>query len=133
MIPPSPSDVNLASNPLFRRGVALFNQREFYECHEVLEDLWRVSVSPRRIFIQAVIHFAVAFHHHQQGNTRGAQGQLRKGLRKMAGYPGEYQGVRAAELYRAGQRCLELIQNGSGISDFPVIELEQMCANRPDG
>jgi len=69
-----------------RRGIELFNAGEFYECHEVLEDAWRPSGGAERYFLQALIHFAVGFYHHRQGNPVGAELQLRKGLRKLAGY-----------------------------------------------
>ena len=86
----------------FERGVELFNAQEFYECHEVLEDVWRPSEGAVRIFLQALIHFAVGFYHHQQGNRTGAELQLGKALRKLAGFLPAYQGIDTAELYREG-------------------------------
>ena len=67
-----------AVNPEFRRGVELFNAGAFYECHEVLEDVWRPSRGIERLFLQSLIHFAVGFYHHQEGNRTGAELQLRK-------------------------------------------------------
>ena len=56
-----------------QHGIELFNAREFYECHEVLEDLWRPTQGVERFFLQAVIHFAVGFYHHQRGNHLGSR------------------------------------------------------------
>ena len=104
-----------------QRGIALFNEREFYECHEVLEDLWRPTQGVERFFLQAVIHFAVGFYHHQRGNQRGAELQLRKGLRKLAGYLPVFQGIDTAKLYREGEVALQTILAGGRIERFPVL------------
>src|SRR5258708_28077983 len=95
-----------------RRGIELFNAEEFYECHEVLEKVWCRSRGAERFFLQALIHFAVGFYHHQQGNRLGAELQLRKGLRKLAGYLPVYQGVDTAQLYSEGLAALETILGG---------------------
>ena len=106
-----------------RRGIELFNAGEFYECHEVLEDVWRLSRGAERFFLQALIHFAVGFYHHRQGNPVGAELQLRKGLRKLAGYLPVFEGVDTARLYREGQAALETILSGGNIVHFPRIGL----------
>jgi predicted metal-dependent hydrolase len=106
-----------------RRGIELFNAGEFYECHEVLEDVWRPCQGAERFFLQALIHFAVGFYHHRQGNPVGAELQLRKGLRKLAGYLPVFQGVNTARLYREGQAALETILSGETIVHFPRIGL----------
>jgi len=109
----------MVSETARRRGIELFNAGEFYECHEVLEDVWRPSRGAERFFLQALIHFAVGFYHHQQGNRIGAELQLRKGLSKLAGYLPAFQGVNTARLYREGQAALETIAAGESIRTFP--------------
>ena len=104
-----------------RRGIELFNAGEFYECHEVLEDVWRPCQGEERFFLQALIHYAVGFYHHQRGNPVGAELQLRKGLRKLAGYLPAFQGVDTARLYREGQVALETILAGGSFERFPRI------------
>src|SRR5262245_9281872 len=105
-----------------RRGIDLFNAREFYECHEVLEDVWRCTQGEERFFLQALIHFAVGFYHHEQGNQMGAQRQLRKGLRKFAGYLPAFQDINTATLYSEIQSALETISAGGRVGVFPRIE-----------
>jgi hypothetical protein len=41
------------------QGIGLFNDGEFFRCHEVLEEAWRLERRPRRLFLQALIHLAV--------------------------------------------------------------------------
>ena len=114
----------MVSETARRRGIELFNAREFYECHEVLEDEWRPSRGEERFFLQALIHFAVGFYHHQQANREGAELQLRKALRKLAGYLPVYGGVNTSQLYREGQAAMETIQAGGSIRTFPQIASE---------
>ena len=104
--------LSLSREPLFQRGVELYSGGSFFECHEALEDLWRPMRGPHRLFLQALIHFAVAFYHLERRNPPGAERQLRKGLRKMAAYVPLYEGVDTAALYRDGQICLERILDG---------------------
>ena len=105
----------LAGEPSFRHGIQLFNDGEFFECHEVLEDLWRPMQGPCRLFLQAVIHFAVALYHYQQNNPAGARRQLRKSLKKLAGYLPEFEGVDTGRLYRQGVLLLDRMGNGESI------------------
>ena len=114
-----PEDAHASLTLEFERGVELFNRQEFYECHEVLEDVWRPSAGPIRLFLQALIHFAVGFYHHQQGNRTGAELQLEKALRKLAGFLPVFQEIETAELYREGQMALEKIAAGGTIERFP--------------
>ncbi len=111
----------MVSEDARRRGIDLFNAREFYECHEVLEDVWRPTRGEDRYFLQALIHFAVGFYHHRQGNPIGAELQLRKGLAKLAGYLPVFQDVDTARLYAEGQSALKTILAGGSIETFPKI------------
>ena len=103
---------------LLRHGIELFNRQAFFECHEVLEELWKPTHGPRRLFLQSVIHLAVAFYHHQQRNDAGAKRQLRKGLKKLAGYLPEHEGINTANLYRD---ALAFLEGGATAEEFPKI------------
>lgn len=106
---------------LLRRGIQLFNNREFFECHETLEEAWKPERGPRRLFLQALIHLAVGFYHCQRGNPAGADRQIRKGLRKLAGYLPLCEGIDTARLYREALRALERIEAEAVVSGFPQI------------
>jgi hypothetical protein len=110
------------SAALFDQGIALFNRGEFFDCHEVLEEVWTPSRQPERWFLQALIHFAVGFYHHQRGNMKGATRQLRKGLRKIEAYLPEWGGVRTGAIEQHARRCLAIIDHGGRIEVFPQIE-----------
>jgi len=107
---------------LFNHGVELFNRGEFFECHEVLEQIWTSAAQGERWFLQSLIHFAVGFYHHQRGNQKGACRQLAKGLSKIQGYLPEWRGVRTDGIEREARRCLGIITSGGKIEAFPKID-----------
>lgn len=47
----------------FDEAVSLFNQREYYKCHDLLEALWNKAEDPTRTLIHGILQCAVGFHH----------------------------------------------------------------------
>jgi len=111
-------------DPLLKRGIALFNRREYFECHEVLEEAWTPERGPRRLFLQSLIHMAVGFYHNQRGNPPGAMRQLRKGLRKLAAYLPVCEHVDTARLEREVLVVLRAIESGAAVSTYPQIHVD---------
>ncbi len=60
-------------DPLYLRGIEYFNECEFFEAHEVWEELWSDCQGPERRFYQGLIQAAVCLYHFGNGNTRGAK------------------------------------------------------------
>lgn len=106
---------------LFRRGIELFNEEEFFECHEVLEELWTFSQQPDRWFLQALIHFAVGFYHHGRGNRNGATRQLHKGLIKLSSYLPSWDGINTGEIAEAVRERLSRIESDLEIPNYPKV------------
>ena len=73
-------------DPLYLKGIAYFNACEFFEAHEVWEDLWKSYIGPLRLFYKGLIQAAVALHHFGNGNIRGA----RKVYGSSRGYVSQY-------------------------------------------
>ncbi len=118
-------------NELLQQGIELFNHEEFFECHEVLEVLWTPERGPHRLFLQAVIHMAVACYHCQRSNWRGAEGQFTKGLRKLAVYLPECQGVDTGRLFADATAALERIRAGAEVRTyFRIAWAEQPALER---
>lgn len=74
-------------DPRYEEGIRLFNAHDWFECHEVLEDLWRDDPSPGRTFYQGLIMAAVALEHWRRGNPRGARSQWEQGRGFLTAYP----------------------------------------------
>jgi uncharacterized protein len=87
----------------FRRGIALFNARKFFEAHEVWEELWLAEPEPEKTFLQGLIQLAAAFHHHSRGNPRGATSLLAAGLAKLRGFQDDHGGIALGELRAAAE------------------------------
>ena len=58
--------------PQYLAGIRYFNERDFFESHEVWEDVWNDCDAGSRKFYQGLIQTAVALHHFGNGNVRGA-------------------------------------------------------------
>jgi len=106
---------------LLERGIRLFNECEFFQCHEVLEEAWTKEVGPRRLFLQALIHLAVGFYHCERANPAGASSQLKKGIHKLALYLPSCEGIDTARLHREALAALERIEVGAVASVYPQI------------
>ncbi len=77
-------------DPLYLQGIAYFNACEFFEAHEVWEDLWKSYSGELRLFYKGLIQAAVALHHFGNGNIRGA----RKVYGSSRGYLEQYRPMR---------------------------------------
>jgi len=102
-------------------GIRLFNNREFFACHEVLEEAWMHEQGPRRLFLQAVIHVAAGLYHCQCANPAGATGQLAKALSKLDSYRPSYDGIDTARLYDDVVAATASIDAASPLVDYPRI------------
>jgi len=101
-------------NDLFERfeeGIRKFNEREFYECHDILEDVWFDVRGSSRRFYQGLIHLAVGFYHlTRRNNLNGTISQLNKGISKLSEYSPEFQGVELKKLLDKVSECVKDIE-----------------------
>jgi hypothetical protein len=65
-------------------GIALFNERQFFEAHEVWEDAWRTADGEDRLLLHGLIQVAAGFHKLQCGRPGGAVALFSKGTEKLA-------------------------------------------------
>ncbi len=76
-------------NELFRRGFSLLMAGDYFEAHEVWEDLWRGMdrEDPMRDFVRGMIMLSAAYYKLlRQGNREGALGLFRKAFQRLDGY-----------------------------------------------
>lgn len=112
--------------PRFEDAVTLFNQRQFFECHEVLEDLWRpLSPGPEKQFLQGLLQIGVGFHHLLNNNYTGAKNLLRAGLEKLESVEADPQGytppIALSPIIKTSQYALKTVfELGSDrLHEFP--------------
>ena len=92
-------------DPRYLAGIVLFNRGDFFEAHEVWEDLWADSGAPERRFYQGLIQAAVGLYHFGNGNLRGALKLYKSGRAYMEAYPSPHLGMDRAAFWNAMERC----------------------------
>ena len=68
--------VSSTQDPRFLKGLELFNHKEYFECHEVIEDLWLQTPEKDayRDLYKGVIQAAAAIYQWDRGILSGARG-----------------------------------------------------------
>jgi predicted metal-dependent hydrolase len=103
----------------FARGLAQFNDRLFFECHDTLEELWSGVRGAPRDFFQGLIQVAVGFYHLGNGNPSGARSVLRRSLERLARYPPRYADVELEPLRAAVGEWLSALDSGTAPPGAP--------------
>jgi len=75
-----PEELALMADPRFGAAVELFNQGQWYPCHDGFEELWHETQGSSRKALQGILQIAVAHIHLERGNRRGATVLLGEGL-----------------------------------------------------
>jgi predicted metal-dependent hydrolase len=84
----------------FLAGIDLFNRGEFFEAHEVWEELWMDCPAAERRFVQALIQAAVALYHFERGNHTGAARLFQSGRRYMEPFRPVHRGLDVAAFWK---------------------------------
>ncbi len=112
-----------------RKGVQEFNSGRFFECHDILEEIWRGAPGPARDFLQGLIHLAVGFYHLNNGNLLGGESQLSKALLKLSVYGDQYLNLDLLTLRGEVQDWITRIRNAEnlmgGTSNFPRLHFHK--------
>jgi len=74
---------DLFAEPRFLAGVREFNAANFFEAHEVWEDLWNDLIGPSKQACQGLIQIAAGYHKLSIGNPAGARKLLERGTRLL--------------------------------------------------
>jgi hypothetical protein len=108
-------------NDRVREGLQLFNQGQYYPCHDALEKAWVAEERPCRALYQGILQLAIALHHIEGGNYDGADKMLRRAIAKFQQLPPTCQGIDVAELLRTCRRLQQtLLELGpAALAAFP--------------
>jgi predicted metal-dependent hydrolase len=105
--------LSVADRAAFARGLAQFNDRLFFECHDTLEEIWSGVRGAPRDFFQGLIQAAVGFYHLGNGNRAGASTVLRRSLERLGRFPARYAGVELEPLRGALAEWLRALETGA--------------------
>ena len=80
------TDAHIAAYPIeYIAGIDLYNAGEFHAAHDVWEERWMGEVGPNeKLFLQAMIQSAVAFHHLDIGRPGAARQMYLRAKEKFA-------------------------------------------------
>ena len=79
-------------------ALELFNAKYFWECHEVLEDIWMIKQAPLKTFLQGIIQAAAAFYHVLNENPKGVIKLAQDSLNKFQSFEATHLGLNVALL-----------------------------------
>ena len=78
---------------LFFEGLQAYEEKYFFEAHELWEELWSKYYLADRTLIQGLIQLAVSFVHLGNGNLNGAKSLLNKSAEKFSSFSGVHRGI----------------------------------------
>lgn len=90
-----------------QKGIELFNKGNYFEAHELFEELWKAAQSEEKLFLHGLTQAAVAMVHWKRGNTAGAKTLLARSREKLGQIPPEAMPIRASQLLKAIQAHFE--------------------------
>jgi len=88
-LPPTVPDKNQTIN----EAKHLFNDERYWECHEILENLWRVLKGDEKTLVQAIILVCAAFVHFQKNEADIAISMLQRYQSKLNWHDRFYEGI----------------------------------------
>lgn len=83
---PAYTEAHVAAYPIeYIAGIDLFNEGEFHAAHDAWEDRWMGEVGAHeKLFLQAMIQSAVAFHHLEIGRPGASRRMYQMAKEKFA-------------------------------------------------
>ena len=84
----------------FETAVGQFNGQFYFECHDILEDIWMDAPAAEKPFFQGLLYIAVGLYHFEDENYKGALSQLDKAKKRLEPFLPEYHGVSLEKLIR---------------------------------
>ena len=92
---------------LWQGALRNFDQGDFFETHEYLEELWRRSDGELSEFYQGLLQAAVALHHFIGGNIHGARLLVRQARAKLEPLPPQFHGIDLARFLKDWKAVME--------------------------
>ncbi len=85
-------------DPRYLKGIQLFNEGEYFEAHEIWEDVWGECVGTEKRFYQLLIQIAVALLKWQSGIPGGAEKMYGAAQKNFSQLPKEYLSINISML-----------------------------------
>jgi predicted metal-dependent hydrolase len=109
---------------LYHAGIRLFNEGEFFEAHEVWEDIWHEAYGIKYEFYQGMIQCAVALEHYRRSNPRGVVSLYDSYRRHFKDVPDTFMGLDLKSFLAAMREALRPVIDADPLPQKGEIELD---------
>lgn len=86
-----------------------FNERDYYTCHDLLEEIWLSD--KQNLFIKGLLQMSVALYHYSYGNIRGTKLMLKAAKHYLHPYRPYYWSLNVEVIFQFIENCLFIIPN----------------------
>jgi predicted metal-dependent hydrolase len=111
-----------------RDGIRLFNDRQFFECHEILEPFYQETDDENKPFLEGLIQLAAAFRLYCEfGETKGPVRMIHQALIRFENYQPTFLQIQVEKLSRAADAWAAAAQSNTAelAANIPKIETQR--------
>ena len=109
---------------LYHDGIRLFNEHEFFEAHEVWEDIWHMAYGIKHDFYQGMIQCSVALEHYRRSNPRGVISLFQSYQPKFRHVPPVFMGLDVTQFLADMHDVLRPVLEADPVPQKGTIELD---------
>ena len=123
--------------PALRLAVTEFNEGQYWQCHETLEEIWMSEEYPLRLFYHGLIKAAVGLLHLERNNLSGARLKLKDAERTLAPFIPGMMGLDVADLLAGIKQRLTLIDDNlvlvkESLDLLPAVQIHDLAIHDSD-
>lgn len=111
-----------------REGIRLFNEQQFFECHEILEPYYHETEAPNKPFLEGLIQLAAAFRLYREfGEIKGPVRMVHQALVRFENYQPSFLEICVTELSQAAEAWAKAAEHAADrvSSALPKIKLQK--------
>ena len=111
-----------------REGIRLFNEQQFFECHEILEPYYQETEAPNKPFLEGLIQLAAAFRLYREfGEIKGPVRMVHQALVRFENYQPSFLEICVNELSQAAEAWAKAEENAADrvSSALPKIKVQK--------
>lgn len=111
-------------HPLFIKYCAYFNgNQDYFECHEVLEELWKELKGNKQHILVGYIQIAASMYHWRRGNLPGAIKLMKNAIKIVENSEDtEFtEDINISQLVADCKRVLEMMKRGNSFEKFTIV------------
>lgn len=105
-------------------AIGKFNEQDYFECHEILEDIWFDVHNNTKDIYQGLLHYATALYHlTKKNNIKGTLMQLEKAADKLSVFTENFQGIDIPKVLRQIKSLHKRLIKGEAPKKLPRIKI----------